>query len=143
MALRYGLPSRFTSYLVQEPEAVVAMPADWTLRGASAGSAHFSNAVAPKVGSGVAALAAPAPTTGKIAVQAATFARRMREMASSEDLDRAEAGMMADAVDGRRDGTVGRAGAGLVRPTWPGPLLPSSRYAIASVRAYWRRLNSR
>jgi Ca-activated chloride channel family protein len=70
VALRYGLPSRFTSYLVQEPERV---------------------ALSGRV-------PAAAPTTGAGAVAAAQSARRMRSVASADALERAEAEMMADAM---------------------------------------------
>jgi Ca-activated chloride channel family protein len=72
LALRHGLPSRYTSYLVQEPERV----AD----------------------GGRVPLPVAAPTTGAGAVAAAQAARRMRSMASADDLERAEAEMMAEAV---------------------------------------------
>jgi Ca-activated chloride channel family protein len=71
LALRYGLPSRYTAYLVQEPEVVA----------------------------GPGRLPAAAPTTGAGAVDAATAARRMRSMSSARQLERAEAEMMADAVE--------------------------------------------
>jgi Ca-activated chloride channel family protein len=72
LALRHGLPSRYTSYLVQEAERV-------------ADGGRVSHPVT-------------APTTGAGAVAAAQAARRMRSMASADDLERAEAEMMAEAL---------------------------------------------
>ena len=85
LALRYGLPSRFTSYLVQEPEMVVAQT--------GGGAVHrLLTRVSGKVAS------SPAPTSGADAVQAASSARRMRSVASSQELSAAEEEMLAEAL---------------------------------------------
>jgi len=66
LALRYGLPSRFTSYLVQEPDAVVGRPLGGVRGGASP---------------------APLPASGATAVQAAESARQRRSVSSAADFD--------------------------------------------------------
>lgn len=91
LALRYGLPSRYTSYLVQEPEMVVARPADLAALGGRGNLRTLGSGATSKT---FVASPAAAPTTGASAVQAASSARRLREMASSSDLDRAEAELM-------------------------------------------------
>ncbi|MCH7990935.1 MAG: VWA domain-containing protein [Gemmatimonadetes bacterium] len=101
LALRYGLPSRFTSYLVQEPDVVVATPMNAQVQ-ALPSLPRLVHRVANE----------PAPTTGATAVQAAQGARRMREMTSAEDLERAEDEMWADVVANGRGDAVRKAAAG-------------------------------
>jgi Ca-activated chloride channel family protein len=92
LALRYGLPSRYTSYLVEEPNVVAQGPvagfgADQSLRldqvvvtgGASDASANIRGGARPS-----------APTTGASAVRMAEAARQRRETSSADDLRRAE-----------------------------------------------------
>jgi Ca-activated chloride channel family protein len=101
LALRYGLPSRYTSYLVQEPDVVVATPMNAQVQGL-ASLPRLVRRVANE----------PAPTTGATAVQAAQGARRMREMTSAKDLERAEDEMWADVVANGRGDAVRKAVAG-------------------------------
>ena len=101
LALRYGLPSRFTSYLVQEPDVVVATPMNAQVQ-ALPSLPRLVHRVANE----------PAPTTGATAVQAAQGARRMREMTSAKDLERAEDEMWADVVANGRGDAVRKAVAG-------------------------------
>ena len=85
VALRYGLPSPYTSYLVQEPGVVADRP---MLGVGGRGGAGGSTPAAPP---------APSMATGQAAVRSAQEARRMREADSMEKLRRAEA-EMADEV---------------------------------------------
>ena len=85
LALRYGLPSRYTAYLVEEPNVVATAPVD---RQGQGGWVRNLAGRAP----------ASAPTTGADAVQAASSARLMRSMASEEDLNEAEQKLMAEAL---------------------------------------------
>jgi len=101
LALRYGLPSRYTSYLVQEPDVVVATPMNAQVQ-ALPSLPRLVHRVANE----------PAPTTGATAVQAAQGARRMREMTSAKDLERAEDEMWADVVANGRGDAVRKAVAG-------------------------------
>ena len=92
VALRYGLPSRYTAYLVEEPDVVVAAPV------AQDGSGNgwvrsLANRVSGKAG-GVPA----APTSGASAVEAAESARRMRSMATTSELEAAADDIMAEAL---------------------------------------------
>jgi Ca-activated chloride channel family protein len=90
LALRYGLPSRYTAYLVEEPEMVVDRGGGGGRRGPGIG---FGQSAAP---------AAPSPTTGAVAVQAAESARERRLARSEADLLKAQDEMVA-AVGGRED----------------------------------------
>lgn len=109
LALRYGLPSQYTAYLVQEP--------DMTAQNGPPGMIQrFQNglrSLAGGRGSGASNAPAAAPTSGESAVQAASVARRMRKMESSADLAVAEAermeevlGDLDDSVE--RDAVAGR-----------------------------------
>jgi Ca-activated chloride channel family protein len=91
LALRYGLPSPYTSYLVQEPVLLAADPA--ATKSAPAG---FGRAMSPAV------LPSPA-ATGATAVRMAQEARRMRDASTSGSLAAAEADMTSrmDVDDGR------------------------------------------
>ena len=100
LALRYGLPSRYTSYLVEEPEIVASGPVG---QGGGGFGRRILNALAP---SDQAVQAPPAPTTGASAVAAAEAARKRRETRSAGDLARAEAAF-ADQI-AERDGAAGR-----------------------------------
>ncbi|MBW3552656.1 MAG: VIT and VWA domain-containing protein [Gemmatimonadetes bacterium] len=77
-ALRYGLLSEYTSYLVQEPGAL-----------ADGAFPQARNAVALQ-GMTVAPAPAPAAATGAVAVKASEMSRARREVASSAALDEAE-----------------------------------------------------
>jgi Ca-activated chloride channel family protein len=103
VALRYGLPSRFTAYLVQEPEVVVngRTPVDPSLGGATGprGGSGKGGVVRHSAGSSV---ASPPPTTGADAVSAATSARRMRSMTSMQELTAAEDELMNDVISRSR-----------------------------------------
>jgi Ca-activated chloride channel family protein len=83
LALRYGLPSRYTSYLVEEPDAFVRSPV-----GSRIGGRTFNQ---------------PAPS-GAGAVRAAEVARQRREIRSAGDLDEAEKAVVADLLE--RDDTA-------------------------------------
>lgn len=94
LALRYGLPSRYTAYLVEEPDVVATGP---VRRDAGFGG-RFVNAIMP--GDRSAALpAAPPPTTGATAVAAAEAARKLRDTRSADDLAAAEAEFRLAAAD--------------------------------------------
>ena len=80
LALRYGLVSEYTSYLVVEPGMAIA----------DAG-ADRDRAVAIRAAPMSARSMAPAPASGAVAVQAAETARMRREVSSSADLREAEA----------------------------------------------------
>ncbi|HKJ03617.1 MAG TPA: VWA domain-containing protein, partial [Longimicrobiales bacterium] len=83
LALRYGLPSPYTSYLVQEPVMVAAD------RGAARNQpAGFGQTPSPAV-----VPAAPS-ATGAGAVRLAQEARRMRDASSNEGLAKTEADML-------------------------------------------------
>jgi Ca-activated chloride channel family protein len=90
LALRYGLPSRYTAYLVEEPDRL----ADRPLPGGGWGGGQ--------VGGLGRAPAAPSAATGAVAVQAAESARERRLARNEADLQRAQ-DEMAAAVDGRQD----------------------------------------
>lgn len=100
LALRYGLPSRYTSYLVEEPNVVAQGPAarpGWSgrlLQMVTAADRSSSNAPAQ----------APV-ATGATAVQAADEARARREAASAGDLRAAEEKLEAELAD--LDDTLG------------------------------------
>jgi Ca-activated chloride channel family protein len=90
LALRYGLPSAYTAYLVEEPNVVANQPVPvgggWN-RGPAGG---FGQA------------AAPAAATGAVAVRAAEGARQQRQSRNESDLQKAQ-DEMAAAVAGRDD----------------------------------------
>ena len=92
LALRYGLPSPYTSYLVQEP-SVLAVNQD-ALRNAPAG---VGRAMSPAV------LPTAQSATGATAVRRAQEARRMRDASTEKSLADAEAEMVSrmDVDDGR------------------------------------------
>ncbi len=86
LALRYGLPSPYTSYLVQEPDVVVAQGGGG-LRGVRASKMQA---------------AAPSVVSGASAVRRAEEARAFRSASSVAKLDEMEADMaesLADAYD--------------------------------------------
>jgi len=89
LALRYGLPSRYTAYLVEEPDMVVDRGGG-VRRGPGIG---FGQSAAP---------ASPRATTGAVAVQAAESARERRLTRNEADLMKAQDEMEA-AVGGRDD----------------------------------------
>lgn len=95
LALRYGLPSRYTAYLVQEPGIVAAGPVD----PAGGRRGGFLGRVANRLSGSGSAPPAAAPTTGADAVQAAASARQMRSMASAHELARAEQELMDEALE--------------------------------------------
>jgi Ca-activated chloride channel family protein len=88
LALRYGLPSPYTSYLVQEPDLVAGRPGPWVLP-AKAGAADAAQAVGGIQMQVVPT--APAAASGEAAVRFATDARRLREAASEAALAEADA----------------------------------------------------
>jgi hypothetical protein len=90
IALRYGLPSRYTAYLVEEPEMVVD-------RGGGGVGRR-----GPGIGFGQSAAPAAPSTTGAVAVQAAESARERRLARNEADLAKAQDEMVA-AVGDRDD----------------------------------------
>lgn len=97
LALRYGLPSRYTSYLVREPE-LVAVRLDQP-RNAS-GARRMLKVFAPlDRASASAGPAAQSPNTGASAVRMAEAARQRRETTSADDLRRAENEILAELAD--------------------------------------------
>ncbi len=82
VALRYGLPSRYTSYLVEEPGLVAQGPGG---RGGWRPMPMARNA--------------PAPTSGAQAVRAADVARERRAARSADDLKAAEAEVLRQMLD--------------------------------------------
>lgn len=91
-ALRYGLLSEYTSYLVQEPEVVAGnrMPVDAMSQSANARRAGGRGAAVPT-----------SARVGRSAVEAAERQRAQREVARTDDLDRFEEAM-ADEANGMR-----------------------------------------
>ena len=83
LALRYGLPSRYTAYLVEEPDLVAEGP-----RGGGGRPWRLFDS-AP----------APAQATGAAAVRAAEVARERRAASSADDLRAAEAEVYADVLE--------------------------------------------
>ena len=143
VALRYGLPSRYTSYLVEEPEMVVDGPAPRGgrvgsfIRGLMPGGANVPVAQrAQRPGAGAASEA-----SGEVAVKMADAARARRETSSAADIRRdgdvimaelvasADASVPTKALGGRlfhhRDGVWTDAG-------------HSERHRIVQVKAYSR-----
>jgi Ca-activated chloride channel family protein len=90
LALRYGLPSRYTAYLVEEPDMVVDR------QGGGVGRRVDG------LGQGPVPAAAPSAATGAVAVQAAESARERRMARNEADLQKAEDELSA-AVGGRAD----------------------------------------
>jgi Ca-activated chloride channel family protein len=99
-ALRYGLPSEYTSYLVLEPEAV-AMDAAATTGAPPPALARVGNAGSAR--------APTAPSAaGEGAVRAASAQGRMRDVRSEADLAKVERSAASDLLGGRADArTVG------------------------------------
>jgi len=91
VALRYGLPSRYTAYLVEEPGLVA--------QGSGGGRPLQRRGLDPS---------APAPTTGAVAVSAAETARGRRAASSSADLKATEDELVAQMLD-RDDAAAMRA----------------------------------
>ncbi len=113
VALRYGLPSRFTAYLVEEPGIVAEAPGDVdVVRPAGGGfGAGLRSLMGGRAGRAQNAPSAPS-VTGADAVSAAASARRMRASANEQELAEAEA-QLADEVlkgtgAGPRDAVGGR-----------------------------------
>lgn len=100
LALRYGLPSRYTSYLVEEPGAVAQGP----IR---------SGARREDPGRRVAA--SPVPTSGAAAVRASEVARGRRGVSSSADLQAAESEILSELLDTDGSGSTRALGGRLFR----------------------------
>lgn len=94
VALRYGLPSQYTAYLVQEPDMVAAGPV-----GVDGGDDGLIRRLLHRGQGGAVATPSSAPTTGATAVRAAESARNMRAMASADELVSAEREIMAAALE--------------------------------------------
>ena len=144
LALRYGLPSPYTSYLVTEPEVVAGgggrpVPLDLVKGQAVEGVARLGAA------QGAFIPAAPAASSGEAAVRLANEARRMREASSMDVLDEADA-ELASRLD-RLEGNTGRAVAGrifvLEGGVWTDAAHPGGREPFkvkAYTSAYFRLL---
>lgn len=107
VALRYGLPSRYTSYLVQEPE-LVAMPVDNAV-GPVRRLGNTITTLGQSIvggGSGAARQDAAAPTTGATAVEAAEAARARRATASVAALEKADEEAAADLMENLGNGVA-------------------------------------
>ncbi len=139
VALRYGLPSRYTSYLVQEPEPVVDMPVDFLGGGGGPNRSSLIQRNNASKANAPASVSAPAPTSGATAVAAAQAARRMRDMDSADDLRLAEEEMMSDVVASGRGGVARMAVGGRVfelrEEVWTDVTLIEGTRVVA-VRAY-------
>jgi Ca-activated chloride channel family protein len=90
-ALRYGLPSEYTAYLVREPEMVAG-----NVRGAVGGRQQANAFRAPPPPS------APAEAQGAGAVASAARARRLRDASTSADLAKLESAEEQSTVAGTR-----------------------------------------
>jgi Ca-activated chloride channel family protein len=87
LALRYGLPSRYTAYLVEEPEAVAGRPVPMPMGGGIGGTGlTLRRGAAPS---------APAAASGAGAVQAAESARQRRTARNEADLRAADDEILA------------------------------------------------
>ena len=91
LALRYGLPSRYTSYLVEEPDVVALRPA---LQGGGVGGRLLKTRASTDQSAPV-----PAATSGASAVHMAEAARRRRETTSADDLRRADEDLLAEVAN--------------------------------------------
>ncbi|MDP2956305.1 MAG: VWA domain-containing protein [Longimicrobiales bacterium] len=137
LALRYGLPSPYTSYLVTEPEVVAGgggrpVPMDLAKAQAVGGIARSGGTA-----QGAFIPAAPAASSGEAAVRLANDARRMREASSMEALDEADE-ELASRLE-RLDGNTARAVAGrifrLEGGVWRDAAHPDGREPL-KVKAY-------
>jgi Ca-activated chloride channel family protein len=99
LALRYGLPSRYTSYLVEEP-GVVAQQGSAPM--GSGGRTFANGAPVDAVMSKVRQNAPAAQSSGASAVRSAEAARQRRETSSADDLRRADERLVAELEE--RDG---------------------------------------
>jgi Ca-activated chloride channel family protein len=99
LALRYGLPSRYTAYLVEEPGVVAQRPGGGGGRPLPMGRAAN----------------APAPTSGSVAVNAAESARERRAAKTSADLRAAEDEILAQMLDRDDSGATRAVGGRLFR----------------------------
>jgi Ca-activated chloride channel family protein len=113
LALRYGLPSAYTSYLVQEPDVVVAGGGGpWPVRGLPVlRPAPTSGGMSQMKGQGALLPSAPAAASGAVAVRMAGEAQRMRDARSEEALAAADAQFSAEleeAGGGRARAVAGR-----------------------------------
>jgi Ca-activated chloride channel family protein len=99
LALRHGLPSRYTAYLVEEPDVFAQGP----FGGGGGRPMPMGRAVA-----------APAPTSGAAAVGAAEAARERRAASTAADLRAADDEILGQVL-GRDDGTTRALGGRLFR----------------------------
>ncbi len=106
LALRYGLPSPYTSYLVQEPDVVAGGDPRRMLQGSGMPVPPEMGGVARMKSQGSLLPAAPSAASGAVAVRLADDAARMREARSVESLAAADAQFTAELEE---------AGAGAVR----------------------------
>jgi len=112
LALRYGLPSAYTSYLVQEPDLVAGGSGPRPARGLPVAlPASPGGAGSRMKDQGALLPSAPAAASGAVAVRMAGEAQRMREARSEEALAAADAQFSADmeeAGGGRARAVAGR-----------------------------------
>jgi Ca-activated chloride channel family protein len=96
LALRYGLPSEYTSYLVQEPDVVADRP--------------MPIGVVPRRADGFAQPSAPAASSGAQAVRRAREAGQLREAKSVQALAAAEDELAAGLASDRAGATLAEGG---------------------------------
>jgi len=147
LALRYGLPSPYTSYLVQEPDVVAGGGAQPLLRGSGMPVAPAVSGVARLKGQGAVVPGAPSAASGAVAVRMADEAQRMREARSVESLAAADAQLSAE-LEEAGAGTL-RAVAGRIfrlhAGVWRDAAHPSDREPVrvkAFSAAYFRLLEA-
>ena len=97
-ALRYGLLSEYTSYLVQEPGVLAQADGAFNAGGGVRAEQLVVTAAPPSA----------AQSTGEAAVKASEAARARRDMASAASLRRAEAEMMVEMASADRRVVGGR-----------------------------------
>ncbi len=148
LALRYGLPSPYTSYLVQEPDLVAGGGGPWPARGVPVlRPAPTAGGRSQWKGQGTLIPAAPAVASGAVAVRMAGEAQRMREARSVEALAAADAQLSAEleeAGGGRARVVAGRIFR-LAAGVWKDAAHPADREPVrvkAYSEAYFRLLEA-
>jgi Ca-activated chloride channel family protein len=130
LALRYGLPSPYTSYLVQEPDVVAGQPGVWPA--AMERAARRVGGVGDMKGQGSGVPAAPAQASGATAVRLAGEAQQLRDARSLESLVAAEAKLSSEIEESGAGRT--RAAAGRIfrldDGVWKDAAHPAAREAV-------------
>jgi Ca-activated chloride channel family protein len=148
LALRYGLPSPYTSYLVQEPDVVAGGTGPWPVRGLPvAMPGQAMGGMRDMKGQGAVLPSAPSEASGAVAVRMAGGAQRMREARSEEALAAADAELSAKLEGG--GGGPARAVAGRIfrldAGVWRDAAHPEAREPVrvkAYSAAYFRLLEA-